>query len=152
LIPRPPWRQLISIHPLPNIRMAVGSGKKYPLDLNDIFAFPTPSTEIHLSILSTSSAMSGTVAGRWASQIGSGLTNIDPCIMPNCPCILVQVLPISLAKLWESQKTQRCSVLIGPNISLNVRLWAFFIGIIEQTGASGTWCSYISYLGRRAHL
>jgi hypothetical protein len=31
------------------------------------------------------------------------------------------------------------SVLIGPNISQNVKLWAFFIAITEQTGASGTW-------------
>lgn len=30
-------------------------------------------------------------------------------------------------------------MLIGPDISLFVKLWAFFIAIIEQTGASGTW-------------
>ena len=29
--------------------------------------------------------------------------------------------------------------MIGPDISLNVKLWALFIAIIEQTGASGTW-------------
>jgi hypothetical protein len=39
------------------------------------------------------------------------------------------------------------SVLIGPNISPNVKLWAFFIAIIEQTGTSGDmgvrilWCA-----------
>jgi hypothetical protein len=37
--------------------------------------------------------------------------------------------------------TRNVSVLIGPNTSLNVKLWAFFIATIEQTGASGTWVS-----------
>ena len=35
--------------------------------------------------------------------------------------------------------TRNVSVLIGPNISSNVKLWAFFIAIIKQTGVSGTW-------------
>lgn len=30
-------------------------------------------------------------------------------------------------------------MLIGPNINLNVKLWAFFVAIMKQTGASGTW-------------
>lgn len=30
-------------------------------------------------------------------------------------------------------------MLIGPDISLIVKLWALFIAIIEQTGASGAW-------------
>jgi hypothetical protein len=104
--------------------------------------------------------------------------------------ILVQLLPVSLAKLWSLNDTLRicsdagylrsclscrkvsrlgcakchsryCSTVrvsifstfsirsyeycdrnvsapIGPNISLNVKPWAFSIAIIEQTGASGT--------------
>jgi hypothetical protein len=35
--------------------------------------------------------------------------------------------------------TRNVSVPIGPNISPYVKLWGFFIAIIEQTGASGTW-------------
>jgi hypothetical protein len=35
--------------------------------------------------------------------------------------------------------TRNVSVLIGPYISLYVKLWGFFIAIIEQTGARGTW-------------
>jgi len=106
--------------------------------------------------------------------------------------ILVQLLPVSLAKLWELNDSLRqrsdaghlrmclscgnasrlgcakcrsryCSTVripisrlcnsmknilmstrnvrvpIGPDISLNVKLRAFFIAIIEPTGASWTW-------------
>jgi len=35
--------------------------------------------------------------------------------------------------------TRNVGVPIGPNIILNVKLWAFFIAIIKQTGASGPW-------------
>src|SRR6266576_1982705 len=35
--------------------------------------------------------------------------------------------------------TRNVSVLIGPDISLIVKLWALFIALIEQTGANGTW-------------
>jgi hypothetical protein len=38
------------------------------------------------------------------------------------------------------------SVLIGTDISLFVKLWAFFIAIIEQTGASGTWSHPLVHL------
>ena len=103
--------------------------------------------------------------------------------------ILAQLLPVSLAKLWELNdslrnrsdagnfrgclscgndcglvcakcrsrycsevrtvsfsstktflmSTRNVSALIGPNISMNVKLWALFFAIIEQTLASGTW-------------
>jgi hypothetical protein len=54
-------------------------------------------------------------------------------IVPRCFSLYFSTFLQSI--LMDSRNV---SVPIGPNISQNVKLWAPFIAIIEQTGASGT--------------